>query len=86
MEYLFQVFIALLNISIGNCKGLDIPNKVFNTEKWSEDIFEKGGQCQFCHVVLSDLLSSKIPAPQIGEQMWLDYVTNKKSKQLACNK
>lgn len=66
---------------IGNCQGLGIPNKVFNMEKWSKDTFQQGDRCQFCHVVLSESLSSKIPAPKVGEQMWLDNIARSKSKQ-----
>ena len=52
-------------------------------EKWSKDTFEQGDRCQFCHVVLSESLSSKIPAPKVGEQMWLDNIAKSKSKQCA---
>ena len=50
-------------------------------EKWSRDTYQRGDRCQFCHVVLSESLSTKIPAPKVGEQMWLDNIARSKSKQ-----
>ena len=70
----------------GDCHGLSLPQKVFNTEKWASDTYEKGERCQFCHVVLTDSVIEKIPEPGIGEQMWLEKIVRNRNKnsRLAC--